>query len=115
MAFFGRGIFVLAAVIAALQTASAAGPDWSLAGYSNIPSTVREIKTEGDAVLIKINTGSMSGLAIGSVCYVYRSDAFITQAVVVEAKRDVSVAKVLSDEAVLSGDQVYIKRQPDLQ
>ena len=114
MAFFGRGIFVLAAVIAALQTASA-GPDWSLAGYSNIPSTVREIKTEGDAVLIKINTGSMSGLAIGSVCYVYRSDAFITQAVVVEAKRDVSVAKVLSDEAVLSGDKVYIKRQPDLQ
>ena len=49
MAFFGRGIFVMAAVFAALQTASAAGPDWSLAGYSNIPSTVREIKTEGDA------------------------------------------------------------------
>ena len=114
MAFFGRGIFVMAAVFAALQTASAAGPDWSLAGYSNIPSTVREIKTEGDAVLIKINTGSMSGLAIGSVCYVYRSDAFITQ-VVVEAKRDASVAKVLSDEAVLFGDKVYIKRQPDLQ
>lgn len=111
----GRGFFALAAAFAAAGAVSAAEPDWQLSGYLNRPSAVREIAREGDAVLIKIDTGSASRLATGSVCYVYRSGALIAQAVVVEAKRESSVAKVLSGAEVLSGDEVYIKRQPDLQ
>lgn len=115
MAVSDRGFFAFAAVLAAAGAVSAAEPDWQLTGYSNRPSAVREVAKEGDAVLIRIDTGSASRLATGSVCYIYRSKALIAQAVVVEAKREASVAKVLSGAEVLSGDEVYIKRQPDLQ
>jgi hypothetical protein len=115
MAFFGRGLFLSLAVSAAAFSTSAAEPNWILGGYSNIPSFVRSVEKNGDAVLIKIDTGSLSKLAIGAVCFLYRADTFIAQAVVVEANRESSVAKVLSNDAVLAGDKVYIKRQPDSQ
>ena len=114
MAVSGRGFFAFAAALAAAGAVSAAEPHWLLTGHSNRPSAVRGVGKEGDAVLIKIDTGSASRLATGSVCYIYRSKALIAQAVVVEAKREASVAKVLSGAEVLSGDEVYIKRQPDL-
>lgn len=115
MAFFGRGLFLSLAVSAAAFATSAAEPNWILSGYSNIPSSVRSVEKDGDGVLIKIDTGSSSKLAIGAVCYIYRDITLIAQAIVVEANIETSVAKVLSNDAVLAGDKVYIKRQPDSQ
>ena len=115
MAFFGRGLILSLAVFAAAISTSASEPNWILSGYSNIASTVRRVENKGDAVLIKIDTGSSSKLAIGAVCNIYRADDFIAQAIIVAANREASVAKVLSNAEVLAGDKVYIKRQPDSQ
>lgn len=115
MELFGRGLAIFVVLTAAYLTASAAGPDWAFGGFANIAATVREIKTERDTVLVKIDTARSGRLPIGTVCKIYRGETFIADAMVVEAAGETSVAKVLSTEAVLSGDKVYIKRQPDSQ
>ena len=116
MALFGRGILVLISSMIFMQIASAASPNWKLNGsYTNIAATVQEVESVEDAVLIKIDTGTESKLAAGSVCQVFRGDDKIAEVVIVEAKRKTSVAMKLTGSAVKAGDKIYITRQPDSQ
>ncbi len=106
MTSFGK-VVVFGAVLTAMGIAFAESPDWALKN-SYLNRVNRVLETNERLGLIKIDTGSQSNLRRGALCKVYRGKQYIGDVVVVESKKDKSVAMITSDIKIEKGDAVYI-------